>query len=270
VVGDGIDTSIDVLVSAMTLFVSQVIAKPADAGHPWGHGRAETVATAGLSFILFFAGIQLFINAGRSLLSPASHEVPGFTAVIVTVVSIAGKLLLALNQYRMGKRAKSAMLIANAQNMAADVAISVAVLIGLGLSIFLQIGIIDTVAALVVAVWVLKAAVGIFREANSELMDGGSPPEKYREVFEAVRSIKGAANPHRARIRRIAGFWEINIDIEVDGALTVYEAHRIASSVETAIREKLGEAVYDIMIHVEPAGGGQDENEGFGLKEESL
>jgi cation diffusion facilitator family transporter len=170
----------------------------------------------------------------------------------------------------MGKKAKSAMLTANAKNMAADVAISAAVLLGLGLSIFLQIGIIDTIAALLVAVWVLKAAVGIFLEANSELMDGGSPPEKYREVFEAVRSVDGAVNPHRARIRRIAGFWEINIDIEVDGALSVYDAHHIATCVETAIRAKLGEAVYDIMIHVEPAGGGQEENEVFGLKEETL
>jgi cation diffusion facilitator family transporter len=270
VVGDGIDTSVDVLISAMTLFVSRIIAMPADAGHPWGHGRAETVATAGLSFILFFAGIQLFINALGAILSESPHEVPAFPAVIVTLVSIAGKLLLALNQYRMGKKANSPMLTANAQNMAADVAISAAVLAGLGLSLYFKIGIIDTVAALVVAVWVLKAAVGIFREANAELMDGGSPPEKYKAVFEAVRSVPGAVNPHRARIRRIAGFWDINIDIEVDRTLTVDEAHAIATRVEAAIRERL-EAVYDIMIHIEPAGrSGNEENEGFGLKEESL
>ncbi|MDR2864420.1 MAG: cation transporter, partial [Spirochaetaceae bacterium] len=48
VIGDGIDTSVDVLISGMTLFVSRVIAKPADEDHPWGHGKAETVATAGL------------------------------------------------------------------------------------------------------------------------------------------------------------------------------------------------------------------------------
>ncbi|MDR3324879.1 MAG: cation diffusion facilitator family transporter [Spirochaetaceae bacterium] len=270
VVGDGIDTSVDVLIAGMTLFVSRVITLPADARHPWGYGRAETVATAGLSFILFFAGIQLLTSALRSMLSDSPHDVPAFPAVVVTLVSIAGKLLLALNQYRMGKKAASAMLTANAQNMAADVAISAAVLLGLGLSFYFKVGVIDTAAALAVSLWVLKAAVGIFLEANAELMDGGSPPEKYKAVFDAVRSVPGALNPHRARLRRIAGFWDINIDIEVDSRLTVDQAHRIATQVEAAIRQKL-EAVYDIVIHIEPAGRRDSgESEGFGLTESSL
>jgi cation diffusion facilitator family transporter len=271
VIGDGIDTSVDVLISGMTLAVSRVIAKPADAEHPWGHGRAETVATAGLSFILFFAGIQLLLNAGRAILSGEVDEIPGRLAIIVTVVSIVGKLLLALNQYRMGKKAASAMLKANAQNMAADVVISAAVLTGLLLSHIFQIAVIDKIAAMAVACWVIKAAVGIFLEVNSELMDGGSPPERYKDVFDAVRSVPGAENPHRARIRRIAGFYDINIDIEVGGTRSVYEAHRIASRVEAAIRAKLEDAVYDIMVHVEPSGDPNNQkNEGFGLSEEEL
>jgi divalent metal cation (Fe/Co/Zn/Cd) transporter len=68
-------------------------------------------------------------------------------------------------------------------------------------------------------------------------------------------------------MRRIAGFWDIDMDIEVDPKLTVYEAHRIASQVERAIKERI-EGVYDIMIHVEPAGN--MENEGFGLCEEEI
>jgi cation diffusion facilitator family transporter len=270
VIGDGIDTSVDVLISAMTLAVSRVIAKPADAGHPWGHGRAETVATAGLSFVLFFAGIQLLLNAGRSIFAGEVDEIPGVAAVIVTVVSIAGKLLLALNQYLMGKKAASAMLRANAQNMAADVVISAAVLVGLVLSYILQIAVIDKIAAIAVSCWVIKAAVGIFLEVNSELMDGGSPPERYKDVFDAVRSVPGALNPHRARIRRIAGFYDINIDIEVAGNLSVYEAHHVACKVEAAIRAKLEDAVYDIMIHVEPKDDPANRDEGYGLSEKEL
>jgi divalent metal cation (Fe/Co/Zn/Cd) transporter len=68
-------------------------------------------------------------------------------------------------------------------------------------------------------------------------------------------------------MRRIAGFWDIDMDIEVDPNLTVHEAHRIASEVERAIKERV-EGVYDIMIHVEPAGN--MENEGFGLCEEEV
>jgi divalent metal cation (Fe/Co/Zn/Cd) transporter len=65
-------------------------------------------------------------------------------------------------------------------------------------------------------------------------------------------------------MRRIAGFWDIDLDIEVDPSLTIREAHAIASKVESAIKERV-EGVYDIMVHVEPAGN--REREGFGLKE---
>jgi cation diffusion facilitator family transporter len=268
VVGDGIDTSVDVLISAMTLFVSRIITMPADEGHPWGHGRAETIATACISFILFFAGVQLFINAGSALLSEAPKEAPAFSAVIVTIISIIGKLLLAANQYLMGRKSGSAMLKANAKNMAADIIISVAVLIGLALSMYFNIGSIDSIAALFVGVWVIRAAIGIFTEVNSELMDGGSTPGCYKDVFDAVHSVPGALNPHRTRIRRVAGFWDIDIDIEVDGNLSVRDAHKIANGVESAIRRKL-EAVYDIVVHIEPAGE-CDNEEAYGLSEDNL
>jgi len=267
VVGDGIDSSMDVLIAIMTLFVSRIISRPADAGHPWGHGRAETVATTLLSCILFFAGAQLIINSGREIIFGAEREVPTIPALIVTLVSIAGKLLLAWSQYAFGKKANSSMLIANAKNMSADVLLSAGVLAGLGASIFFKIALIDSWAALLVGVWVFKSALGIFLEANTELMDGGSDKECYQAVFDAVKSVKEAGNPHRVRMRRIAGRWDIDIDIEVSPNMKVIEAHRIAYKVETAIKKRI-ENVYDIMIHVEPAGN--IENEGYGLSEEIL
>ncbi|MDR2029206.1 MAG: cation diffusion facilitator family transporter [Treponema sp.] len=267
VVGDGIDSSVDVLIAIMSLVVARIISRPADPEHPWGHGRAETVATALLSFVLLFAGAQLILNSGTQLVSGLSPEIPSLPAVIATLISIGGKLFLAWSQYLLGKKADSAMLRANAKNMAADVIISVGVLAGLGLSMVLGMGLIDSVAALLVGIWVIKSAIGIFLEANSELMDGGSGAEFYQAVFAAVHSVPGAGNPHRTRMRRIAGFWDIDIDIEVDPQLTVRDAHAIASQVEGAIKERV-EGVYDIMVHVEPAGN--REQEGYGLCENEL
>jgi cation diffusion facilitator family transporter len=267
VVGDGIDSSVDVLIAIMSLVVARIISRPADPGHPWGHGRAETVATALLSFVLLFAGAQLILNSGTKLISGAGSEVPSLTAVIVTLISIGGKLFLAWSQYLFGKKAESAMLRANAKNMAADVIISAGVLAGLGLSMVLGMGLIDSAAALLVGIWVIKSAIGIFLEANSELMDGGSGAKFYQAVFAAVHSVPGAGHPHRTRMRRIAGFWDIDIDIEVDPQLTVRDAHAIASQVEEAIKERV-EGVYDIMVHVEPAGNLQQE--GYGLCENEL
>jgi cation diffusion facilitator family transporter len=267
VIGDGIDSSMDVLIAIMSLIVARIISRPADETHPWGHGRAETVATALLACILFFAGAQLVLNSGRDIISGVEREVPSLPALIVTVFSIVGKLLLAWSQYMFGKKAGSPMLKANAKNMSADVLLSAGVLIGLALSLWLNIGVIDSWAAALVGLWVIKSAFGIFLEANAELMDGGSDRVYYQEVFEAVNSVEEAGNPHRVRMRRIAGLWDIDIDIEVPPHKTIVEAHWIAFKVEKAIKARV-ENIYDIMVHVEPAGN--MENEGFGLSEETL
>ena len=267
VIGDGIDSSVDVVIAIMSLVVARIISRPADEGHPWGHGRAETVATTLLSCILFFAGAQLILSSAQNIIFGAEREVPSLAALVVTVISIAGKLLLAWSQYMFGRKANSPMLKANAKNMSADVLLSAGVLAGLGLSMFFNIGVIDSWAAILVGLWVIKSALGIFMEANTELMDGGSNRSYYMAVFEAVRTVEEAGKPHRVRMRRIAGLWDIDIDIEVPINKTVFEAHKIASNVEKAIKERV-ENIYDIMVHIEPAGN--MEQEGFGLSEETM
>jgi len=267
VIGDGIDSSVDVLIAVMSLIVAKIIARPADEDHPWGHGRAETVATTLLSCMLFFAGAQLVLSSARDIIFGAESEVPSFIAIIGTVISIMGKLFLAWALYIFGKKANSSMLKANSKNMSADVILSAGVLIGLGLSMFFNIGIIDSWVAILVGIWVIKSALGIFMEANTELMDGGSFKIYYKEVFEAVKSVEGAGHPHRVRMRKIAGLWDIGIDIEVPPNKTVVEAHWISFNVEKTIKERI-ENIYDIMVHIEPAGN--MEEEGYGLCEENL
>ena len=270
VVGDGIDSSTDVVISLISLIVAGIIARPADAEHPWGHGRAETVATTALAFILFFAGGQLILNAAGALLSKTEQAVPDAAAIAVTLFSILGKIALAWSQYHFGKKAGSAMLRANGKNMASDVVISAGVLAGLALSILTGKAFIDAAVAVLVGLWVIKAAVGIFLEANTELMDGSADTDPYAAVFTAVRSVPGAGNPHRTRMRRIAGLWDIDIDIEVNPTMTVRRAHEIACAVERAIKERV-EGVYDIVVHVEPEGeAANHEAERFGLSEGEL
>lgn len=270
VVGDGIDSSTDVIIAMMSLIVAGIIARPADAEHPWGHGRAETIATTILAFILFFAGGQLIIRAFSSIFSGTTPEVPAPTALAVTGFSILGKLALAWSQYYFSKKADSPMLKANGKNMVSDVVISSGVLVGVGLSIILNRGFIDPLIAILVGLWVIRSSISIFLEANMELMDGSSDTAPYTAVFNAVRTVPGTINPHRTRMRRIAGLWDIDIDIEVDPELKVREAHLIASQVERAIKDSV-EGVYDIVVHIEPAG--EEENhdmEQYGLRESKL
>lgn len=269
-IGDGIDSLADVLIAIITLIVGGIIARPADKGHPWGHGRAETVATALLSFIIFFAGAQLILDSCFKLFRGQAIEVDGVPALITAGISIGGKLLLARVQYVLGKKADSAIIKANAKNMVSDVLMSVGVLAGLGAVHLSGRPEIDFITAILVGAWVLKTAIGIFLEANLELMDGGVGTESYKAVFEAVKAVQGAGRPHRTRMRKVAGFWDIDIDIEVDPKLTVEAAHLIASKVEAEIKRTLAN-VYDIMIHIEPNGDWEaNSNEGYGLSEKEM
>lgn len=266
-VSDGIDSSSDVLISLITLIVVRIISKPADERHPWGHGRAETVTTAFLSFTLFFMGSQLILNAVSNIAAGEQSAAPSFLAVIITFISIAGKILLACCQYFLGKRANSSMIKANAKNMAGDVVVSVGVLAGLIISGATGSAYADTIISGLIGVWIIKTAIGIFLEANLELMDGSSGIEQYRVIIDAVNSVEGASHPHRARMRRVAGFWDIDFDIDVNPDCTISEAHDIASEVESEIKKRI-ENVFDIMIHVEPQG--DDADEPFGLSEDMM
>jgi len=96
-------------------------------------------------------------------------------------------------------------------------------------------------------------------------MDGADSTEQYRLLFDAINKVEGVSNPHRARIRKIGSFWDIDVDVEVDPHLTVEEAHVMATNVELVVKDAL-EHVFDIMVHIEPAGT-ESQGEVYGLSE---
>lgn len=254
VLGDGLDTATDVGIAVMAVLVSFIINKPSDSRYPWGRQRAETIASMALAFIIIFAGFQLFtasINKLIQVYNGAVLVMPQPIAMIVTGVSIAGKLLLALNQYLMGKKAQSLMILANARNMINDIVISASVFIGFIISLIFHAPYFDPIMALFVSCLIIKSGITLFIELNVELMDGNTNQQVYEQLFAAVATVPQVKNPHRARIRKMANLWDIDLDIEVDGAMPVSEAHLIAEKTSAVIRNVLGN-VYDVVIHIEP------------------
>jgi cation diffusion facilitator family transporter len=268
VVGDGVDSALDVLTSTITLIAARITGKPPDVDHPYGHSRAETIATKSLSFVIFFAGAQLAVSTVGKLVTGEGHDLPGRFALWVTIASIVGKAGLALYKYRVGKRTQSPMLMADAKNMRGDIVISLAVLAGLLFTFTLHLPILDSITALGVSVWIMWVAFGIFVETNTELMEGHRDPETYQRIFDAVKTVPGAEHPHRARIREVGGLFIVDLDIEVDGNLTVREAHRIAQETERRIRGEIAN-VYDVLVHVEPIGNVEN-TERYGLSQRKL
>lgn len=267
-VGDGIDSTTDVVTSIITFFTATFSSDPPDREHPWGHERAETISTKILSFIIFFAGAQLAVKSIQNIIYQSTQELPGKLALYATIISIAGKFILAFYKFQTGKRTDSPMLIADAKNMRNDIFISFTVLIGIVLTRVLNIPLIDTIIALAVSLWIIKIAFSIFLETSVELMDSIDNKEVYGKVFEAAEKVHGVENPHKARIRKMNRFYIVDLDVEVDGSLTVKEGHDIALKIDEEIKKSV-ENIYDVMIHIEPAGAGEHQ-EKYGLKKEDL
>ena len=182
-----------------------------------------------------------------------AREMPTELAIYVTIVSIFGKLLLVLYQFKVGKRVNSSMLVANAKNMQNDVIISLSVLLGLAFTFIFKMPVLDIITAFLVSGWIMYVAIKIFMKTNIELMDGIEDTGVYKKIFEAVNEIEGVFNPHHIRIRQINNTYLITIDIEVDENLSVKVSHEIAHKVDKNIRSKV-ENVYDILVHIEPKG----------------
>jgi len=267
VVGDGIDSASDIITSWITLFTARIISKPPDPKYPYGYHKADTIATLALAFVIFFAGAQLGISTVLQIIKGEGRELPSMLAVYVTLFSIVGKFILAFVHFKVGKRIKSPMLIANGKNMQNDILISVGVLLGLFFTFILKMPIMDKVTALLVSIWIMKTGFQIFLKTNVELMDGVNDPGIYKRVFEIIGSIEGVYNPHKVRIRQIGNLYLIAIDIEVKGAITVDESHEISKKVEDTLKKEIVN-VYDILVHVEPLGN--IEKEVFGVKNEDL
>ena len=268
VVADGIDSASDILTSIITLITAYFITKPPDIKHPYGYQRADTIATKALSFIIFFAGAQLAISTVMNLIEGEIREIPSVIAIYVTLVSIVGKLLLAVYQFKIGKITKSQMLIANGKNMQNDIIISISVLLGLAFTFIFKLPVLDTITALVVSIWIMYVAFKIFMQTNIELMDGIENTSIYKDVFKAVEQVKNVHNPHKVRIRKLSNNYIIELDIEIDGSKNLNEAHKIGHEVEKNIRENI-KNVYEVLIHTEPRGN-IDKDEKFGISNKNI
>ncbi len=266
--GDGIDSATDIVTSVVTLFTSKIADRPPDEGHPYGHGRAETVATKALSFIIFFAGAQLALTTIRNLFGSTERGIPDFFAIYFVIISIFGKAFLAYYKYKAGRKVNSSMLLADAKNMMNDILISISVLTGLIFTFLLKMPIVDVITALLISIWIMKVAFDIFLETSVELMDGLDDKSIYNKVFNAACGVKGVRNPHRTRIRKINTMYVIDMDIEVDGGLTVAEGHELSKKVHNCIQNQI-DNIYDVIIHVEPIGN-EEETEKFGLSKKSI
>ena len=255
---DGIHSVFDSVGNIVGLVSIALAARPADAGHPYGHSKFETYGSLVIGVLLLAAAFEVGSGAVEKLATGAYTAVVTPASFAVMVGTLAVNLGVTTYERRAGRRLKSEIIMADAAHTLSDVFVSLGVIAGLAL-VALGFPQADPVMALVVTVAILFSAWGVFRAAFRTLSDTAQLPEAdVRAVASAVEGIRGV---HRVRTRGTEAEVYCDLHIWVDPAMSVRDAHALGDAVEAAVKGRFP-AVKEVLVHIEPEGDAGDDEGG--------
>lgn len=257
-IADAVHSFSDLATDAAVLVGSRYWTQPADADHPHGHSKIETVVTFFISSALALVGIGLICEAVRSLDAMMMHaetwNAPALIALVAAAISIPLKEALYQITAAVGKRFRSSAVIANAWHHRSDAlssipaVIAVAACMGLGKSF----AFLDPVGTILVASMILYSSWILVLPAWATLLDAGTTQEQCNEIERCVRGFTEVGEVHKIRTRQLGvGSFVVDLHAQVDGNKTVTEAHQLSHTIARALCEKFPQIV-DVAIHVEP------------------
>ncbi len=250
-IADATESGADVISSGLLWLALLYAQRPADKGHPYGHGKAEPIAAVLIGLFLLAAAGWIAYHAIGYINTP--HEMPRKFTLIVLVFVVLVKELLFRYVMKVGKRLDSSAVKADAYHHRSDAITSIAALIGIFIALLLGKGYegADDWAALFACGFIVYNAVQIIKPAFSEIMDS-APPDGFIQSITKIASlhheVKGVEKCH---VRKMGLEYYVDIHIEVDPYINVFEAHRVAHQVkDELIASDL--KIKDALIHVEP------------------
>jgi len=248
-VADAFHSLADLAGSLIVLVAFRYANQPADQCHPYGHGKAESVAATLVGMILIFIGAGVGWTALKGIWL-GTDTVPGLLALYMAVVSIVLKEGMFQYKIRLGKKLASPALIASAWEHRSDAYTSVAALIGIG-GARLGYPLMDPLAGAVVSLAVMKIGLEIGRDGLAQLMDRVPEQAVLERLEELAAAVEGVEEVQRVWARSMGSYLLVDITIAVRGTATVREGHDVAVAVRDALR-KGHKDVLRVFVHVNP------------------
>ena len=242
----------DVLTSAMVLVGIRISQKPADAGHPYGHTRAESIVASNVALMLILSAVWLGWQSACQI--GKTHPLPAGWTLWIALASVGIKECLFQYKVRVGRRLHSSSIVADAWHHRSDAFSSLAVLVGLGIVRFGGPGWVgaEDVAALVVAGSILWAGVMLFRESLHELMDRQVEADFVQQVRHVAGEVPGVDGIEKVWVRKAGLEYSVDLHIEVDPNLSVRQSHLLAHRVREALLDAIV-PIRNVLVHVEPS-----------------
>lgn len=249
VFADGIESACDFIAIGSTMVALKLGRQPYDEQHPYGHGRAESLAALLISLVICATGIWIFVDAVQTILRH-DFKAPGWIAVAAAALTIIIKEWLYRFSSATGRQLESPSLLAIAQDHRKDALTSIATLAGVA-GAFFGWGIMDPLAAALTAFFILHIGWETFRGAAHDLMDGSVHGEYLQDVTALAEAVEHVEHVHEIRARRSGQYIIIDLKLDMDPEMTVKQSHDVATEVKRRIFERFSN-VGDVMIHINP------------------
>lgn len=259
-VSDAIHSASDVFSTIVVMIGIKLSSKESDEEHPYGHERMECVAAILLSVVLFVTGAGIGVDALKKIVDGdySNLQVPGILALAAAVGSILVKEAMYWYTRYYAKKIDSSALMADAWHHRSDAFSSVGALVGIG-GAMLGFPVMDSVASLVIFIFIAKAAYDIFKDATDKMVDHSCDEETKKKIYDCVIQNEEVLGIDLLQTRIFGNKIYVDVEILVDGSYTLFKAHDIAEEVHENI-EKNFSKVKHIMVHVNPAQIKETEN----------
>ena len=252
-VADAVESVSDIFTSMVVWRGIVVAEEPADAEHPYGHGKAEPIAASIVSSILLLAATGIVFTAIHAILTPRTSTPAKFTLFILLVVVVVKELLFRVVSNEAGNLDNTAIK-ADAWHHRSDALTSLAAVAGIAVTLyggkFWQWA--DAAAAMVAAGIIGLNGLNMLKNSLNELMDAAPQPEVVNAIRKEALAVQGVHDVEKCIVRKSGHRYWVELHLEVPSQLTVKVGHEIAHAVKDRIRLQ-HPAVHDVLVHIEPA-----------------
>lgn len=251
-ISDAIHSASDVFSTIVVIIGVKLSARDSDKEHPYGHERMECVAAIILAIVLFITGLGIGIQAFTDIVQ-GNYEtlaMPGILALIAAIVSIVTKESMYWYTRHYAKQIDSSALMADAWHHRSDAFSSIGALVGIA-GARMGFPIMDSIASLVIFVFIAKAAYDIFMDAMNKMVDRSGDEQTEKEIHDIVASHEEVLRIDLLQSRVFGNKIYVDLEIGLNGTYTLEKAHDIAEDIHEDIERDLPK-VKHVMIHVNP------------------
>lgn len=222
--------------------------KPIDKKHPYGHKKFEVISGLFIGAMLLFLGGNIIVESFSRFKNPIIPSVSTIS-LLALIITLCINVFVCTYEYNIGKKLNSYILVSDSLHTKSDIFVSIGVLITLlGVKLGLP-PIIDPIASLVVAGFILHAAYEIFKSTIDVLVDTAIIDEEL--IIEIIKNFEEVKDVHNIRSRGSENDAYLDMHVMVEPNITVEKSHDLAHDIEEMVREKINKNI-QVIIHIEP------------------